>query len=961
MNYMRLEENRNIPFDAERLSLFKNIHSGERCFIIGNGPSLNKTDLSKLKDEITFGVNGIFYKTREIGFVPTYYVVEDDHVLRDNKEAIEEYDVKYKFFPSMHRELIDPSENTFYFLYNRGFYEKRSPNFQMPRFSTDIADRVYGGQTVTYTNLQIAYYMGFSEVYLIGVDFSYVIPKSAVVDGVNITSTEDDENHFHPEYFGKGKKWHDPQLNQVLKNYEFANLVFKWNGRKIYNATIGGALEVFVRKDYNSIFLDKKNDMNNISFHLKDKASISIANKYFRNGEYESAMESYCDLYENDSSFVSYYNNLFRTFEKVVKKGVRVNESLFFRAKKNIRKNSGLFIEGEFNKVSPFPQHGSLEITTNIGCSISCKACPQSLLVKSYNKQMSITNKWNSASKQMSLVHFKEMLKKVPRKVRIDFSGFSEPYLNKSCSDMIVFATNRGHEVTLFTTLVGMTYLDLEKLRGVIFDWLYLHVPDVNQNAKIKCDDYYLELFEQVLDGGLRRKKLNFSYHGAIHPEIAKRLDKRGIKYPTITLQNRAGNLENNDIVKVKEKSIKGRISCKASCNQLNQNVLLPNGDIVMCCQDYGLRHVFGNLMREEYYSVFENIEYQKVREALNDESVNILCRSCVRSISKRQSKVSVIIPVYNIQNYLKKCIDSVVSQTLKDLEVIIVNDGSTDASLEIAEQYAASDHRIEIYNQKNKGLGAARNTGLAKATGEYVFFLDGDDYVDCNAFASLYEYACQNDLDIVVFGYKRIDENDNVIAEPNFGEGIRGKNEAFSDALSFKFSPSVTNKLYRRKLFSQHDVSFPENFLHEDIPVTYRLFWYANRVGSLSQSYYYWLQRDKSITGIFSHKHIDDVMTAFSMIKNFLIEQSQYEKFKSDFYGGCLAMFIVLYKRAMISTKSENRENFVKYLRDKIKSVDFFCDFDSKLFISRHSEKYKEYERIKQKALKYEEDICAI
>lgn len=961
MNYMKLEENRSIPFDAERLSLFKNIHSGERCFIIGNGPSLNKTDLSKLKGEITFGVNGIFYKTREIGFVPTYYVVEDNHVLKDNKKAIEEYDVKYKFFPSMHRELIGPSENTFYFLYNRGFYEKKSPNYRIPRFSADIADRVYGGQTVTYTNLQIAYYMGFSEVYLIGVDFSYVIPESAIVNGFDITSTEDDENHFHPEYFGKGKKWHDPQLSQVLKSYEFADLVFKWDGRRIYNATIGGALEAFMRKDYDSIFLNKNKGEKNISLLLENKNSISIANRYFRNGEYEKAMESYCDLYEENSDFSSYYNNLFRTFEEVIKKGVRVNEELFFRVKKNIRKNSGFFIEGEVNKVSPFPQHGSLEITTNIGCSISCKACPQSLLTKNYTKQISITNKWNSTSKQMSLVDFKEMLKKVPRKVRIDFSGFSEPYLNKSCSDMIVFATNRGHEVVLFTTLVGMTYLDLEKLRGVIFDWLYLHVPDVNQNAKIKCDDYYLELFEQVLDGGLRRKKLNFSCHGSIHPEIAKRLDERGIKYPATILQNRAGNLESNDLIKVKEKSIKGRISCKASGNQLNQNVLLPNGDIVMCCQDYGLKHVFGNLMREEYYSIFENIEYQKVRGALNDESVNILCRSCERSMPKMQAKISVIIPVYNVQKYLKKCIDSVVNQTLKDIEIIIVNDGSTDAGLEIAEQYAVSDHRIEIYTQKNKGLGGARNTGLAKATGEYVFFLDGDDYVDCNAFASLYEYACQNDLDIVVFGLKRIDKNGNIIWEKKFEEGIRGKNEAFADALSFNLTPSVANKLYRRELFSQYGVSFPEGFLHEDIPVTYRLFWYANRVGFLSQSYYYWLQRDKSITGIFSHKHIDDVMSAFSMIKNFLIEQSQYERFKSDFYIGCLAMFIVLYKRAMNSMKNKNRENFVKYLRDKIESVDFFYDFDSKLFISRHSEKYKEYEQIKEKAFKYEEDICAI
>ncbi len=103
-------------------------------------------------------------------------------------------------------------------------------------------------------NLQLAFYMGFSDVYLIGMDFSYHIPESAKIEGLSIESTEDDCNHFHPDYFGKGKKWHDPQLEQVLKNYEMANMVFKWSGRKIWNATAGGNLELFDRVDFNTLF-----------------------------------------------------------------------------------------------------------------------------------------------------------------------------------------------------------------------------------------------------------------------------------------------------------------------------------------------------------------------------------------------------------------------------------------------------------------------------------------------------------------------------------------------------------------------------------------------------------------------------------------------------------------------------------------------------------------------------------
>lgn len=252
--YHALEENRKFAVSVDKMAALKDIHKGERCFIVGNGPSLNKNDLSLLRDEYSFGVNGIFYKTRDTGFSPTYYIVEDSHVVRDNLEEIKKFEARHKFFPSIYRNLLPETENTSFFMMNRGFYEKTGPNFRVPRFSTDITDKIYCGQSVTYINLQLAYYMGFTEVYLIGVDFSYTIPKSAVVDGLNITSTDDDPNHFHPDYFGKGKKWHDPQLDQVKKNYEFADMVYKWDGRKVYNATIGGELEVFERADYNSLF-----------------------------------------------------------------------------------------------------------------------------------------------------------------------------------------------------------------------------------------------------------------------------------------------------------------------------------------------------------------------------------------------------------------------------------------------------------------------------------------------------------------------------------------------------------------------------------------------------------------------------------------------------------------------------------------------------------------------------------
>lgn len=233
--------------DTEELAALYNAYKGKRCFIIGNGPSLNKQDLSLLENEYTFAVNSFYYKTNETGFRPTFFVVEDTSVMKENLEQIRDYDAPFKFFPTLYKNLHPKTPNTFFFEMNRGFYEKSSPNYCVPRFSTDASKVLYCGQSVTYINLQLAFFMGFTEVYLIGMDFSYVIPDTHVRKGDVLTSTTDDPNHFHKDYFGKGKTWKDPKLDRVALSYRQAKLSFEAVGRKIYNATVGGQLEIFDR------------------------------------------------------------------------------------------------------------------------------------------------------------------------------------------------------------------------------------------------------------------------------------------------------------------------------------------------------------------------------------------------------------------------------------------------------------------------------------------------------------------------------------------------------------------------------------------------------------------------------------------------------------------------------------------------------------------------------------------
>ena len=193
-------------------------------------------------------MNGFFYKSRETNFSP-YYVVEDTSVMKENIEDIILYQpLKHKFFPSIYKNLHPKDSRVSYFKMNRGYYDEKSPHYEKPRFSIDASKRLFCGRSVTIINLQLAYYMGFKNVYMIGMDFSYAIPSDASVNGAIITSNSDDVNHFHPDYFGKGKTWKDPKLDSVLRAYSACKTAYEEDSRNIYNATIGGKLELFERK-----------------------------------------------------------------------------------------------------------------------------------------------------------------------------------------------------------------------------------------------------------------------------------------------------------------------------------------------------------------------------------------------------------------------------------------------------------------------------------------------------------------------------------------------------------------------------------------------------------------------------------------------------------------------------------------------------------------------------------------
>lgn len=240
--------------DHESTALIESLrdrHRGETVVVIGNGPSLNDTDLGLLTGVATIGVNGIFYAQDRLPEPLTYYVVEDTSVFRENTAAIKAFECGCKLFPTLYRPAFRGDEidraRVGFFRMNMGFYGRGTRTLCLPRFSTDAVQRLYCGQSVTIINLQLAWWMGFSRVVLIGMDFSYTIPPDADREGNLIRSNSDDVNHFHPDYFGKGKTWKDPKLDRVLANYALAREMFAADGREIVNATVGGRLELFRR------------------------------------------------------------------------------------------------------------------------------------------------------------------------------------------------------------------------------------------------------------------------------------------------------------------------------------------------------------------------------------------------------------------------------------------------------------------------------------------------------------------------------------------------------------------------------------------------------------------------------------------------------------------------------------------------------------------------------------------
>lgn len=246
-----------------------------------------------------------------------------------------------------------------------------------------------------------------------------------------------------------------------------------------------------------------------------------------------------------------------------------------------------------------------LEITTHIGCPMDCMDCPQALLKATYKGR-----------KTMDFEDYKRAIDKVPRGCRIDFSGMCEPFCNKHCADMILYAYEKGFPLALYTTLQGSTKEDYVRLKGVQYEVCTIHLPDKDGRSHFKITEDYLELLN-LWDCNA------YSCHGNIDDVVLPYLKGRHV----ITyVHDRAGNVECRPHTNLPN----GRLRCITSGREMNHNVLLPDGEVITCCMDYGMTGRFGNLFTQSYEEVLFSDEAKRMRATL-DEGESI-CRHCTNA-----------------------------------------------------------------------------------------------------------------------------------------------------------------------------------------------------------------------------------------------------------------------------------------------------------------------------------------
>lgn len=345
----------------------------------------------------------------------------------------------------------------------------------------------------------------------------------------------------------------------------------------------------------------------------------------------------------------------------------------------------------------------------------------------------------------------------------------------------------------------------------------------------------------------------------------------------------------------------------KARFNQINLNEIEFNK------LNGNLKVLFLSVIDSSLYSEYltrKKIYNVKIRD-FNDNINNV--------------KVSVIIPVYNVEDFLGECLESVINQSLMDIEIICVNDGSTDNSKSILEKYSEWDDRIIVINQENCGLGCARNTGLSHAKGDFISFIDSDDFVSEETYELLYNNAILNNSDMVIFKIVRFTDSDTIYTIPDFPlenyiKGVDFNNYTFTykDIKRFVLNASYSAcaKFYRKEFFdSFDDFKFPVGVAYEDVIFHVKCLLRAKRISFIPKFFYHYrISNESSIMHTGSNS--SDIFIACNLVEDFLNKSNNYDEFCSEFF---------LFKIVQLSQYilHSNSEDYFKRVKNEFQLMD--------------------------------------
>ena len=255
------------------------------------------------------------------------------------------------------------------------------------------------------------------------------------------------------------------------------------------------------------------------------------------------------------------------------------------------------------------------------------------------------------------------------------------------------------------------------------------------------------------------------------------------------------------------------------------------------------------------------------------------------------KSLISIIVPIYNVEAYLDKCVASLVQQTYLHLEIILVNDGSPDNCPQMCDDWAKKDSRIKVIHKQNGGLSDARNAGMSVATGEWIAFIDSDDWIENDAFEKMYLRSQVDKSDVVSCGVKWVKEDDTLINEVTVSqeEVLDTKSAMREIIVDGKLKQHVWNKLYRRTLVT--DIPFEKGKYHEDVFWSYQVFGRAKKVSLMTESFYHYIQRSDSIMGeSYSPKRLDALDAAYQRCEYVKVNfPDLYEQALLSYINSCM------------------------------------------------------------------------